>query len=261
MIDVLLPALNAESTIETAVRSTLRALSRSDRLLSLDDGSRDGTLQILRTIQREDSRLEIFANSTPHGVSEGLNTLLRESRAPLIARMDADDVCLPWRFRMQKTELGDRDAIVFSNYLKIGRSRELLKQPLPIRLSSIACRAILRVENPLCHPTMLAHRETLTDIGGYEKGLAEDYLTWLKAIDNGATLIRSAIPVLLYRMSSNQTSAGEAWRRRAYEEVLQSDYWGRLYSDAKPDLGGLRPLERRAVGRALDRSKQSHMAE
>jgi len=254
VIDVLLPVLNAEATIQTAIRSTLRALSRNDRVLVLDDGSSDRTAEILGRMKRQDPRVEIISNLSPQGVANGLNVLLEASRAPLVARMDADDICLPWRFTVQERELRKTEGIVFSSYLKFARSHLTFKQPLPIRLTSEACREILRVENPLCHPTLLARRETLINLGGYECGMAEDYLTWLKAIDAGIQVIRSPLPVLLYRVSHTQVSGGHAWRRDAFRQIEESEHWKSLYQHNSSSLERLRPLEKRAAKRALTRA-------
>ena len=101
-LTVLLPARNAEKTIRTAVSSTLRGLPHDGKLLILNDASSDATGEICRQASpRADGRVGVLTSDAQLGVAEGLNVLIDAADTPLIGRMDADDIALPWRFRRQ----------------------------------------------------------------------------------------------------------------------------------------------------------------
>ena len=70
-------------------------------LVVLDDGSTDGTVQRLRAWADLDDRIRPFVDGRSLGLSARLNEGVRHSRAPIIARMDGDDICYPHRLETQ----------------------------------------------------------------------------------------------------------------------------------------------------------------
>ena len=97
-LSVLLPARDAEATVERAVQSILGQTLGDFELLALDDGSKDGTRSVLERLARSDARIRLL-DAGGRGLVHALNLGLSHARAPLIARMDADDESLPERLR------------------------------------------------------------------------------------------------------------------------------------------------------------------
>lgn len=98
-LSVIMPVFNGATTVETAVRSTLRAMPRDSELVVLDDASTDGTGAVVEAIG--DRRVRLVRNSVNVGVGRAARELMECTDSRFVARMDADDVCLPWRFRSQ----------------------------------------------------------------------------------------------------------------------------------------------------------------
>jgi glycosyltransferase involved in cell wall biosynthesis len=81
-------------------------------VVAVDDGSRDGSGELLLARARLDPRLQV-RRTPPRGLVAALSVSLAEARAPLVARMDADDVALPERLARQAERLeGDRSVDV-----------------------------------------------------------------------------------------------------------------------------------------------------
>ena len=96
-ISVLMPVRDGEPFLADAIRSVLDQSRENFELLLFDDGSSDHSAGVARQFADVDERVRVFAR--PHrGLVATLNELVGCSRAPFIARMDADDVCLPVRF-------------------------------------------------------------------------------------------------------------------------------------------------------------------
>lgn len=95
-IDILLATYNGEKYIAEQIAS-LRAQTFVDwRLLISDDGSTDGTLEVVREFQLVDSRIELLPEHKPCGSSTGnFLYLLKQSTAPYVMFCDQDDVWLP----------------------------------------------------------------------------------------------------------------------------------------------------------------------
>jgi len=96
-IAVVIAAYNAEDTIGRAVGSAM-ASPHVAEVIVVDDLSTDGTVEAARQAARTDSRLAILRQDRNQGPSAARNRALRESRAPFVAVLDADDYLLPGRF-------------------------------------------------------------------------------------------------------------------------------------------------------------------
>jgi hypothetical protein len=239
-LSVLIPARNAAATIGSALRSTLRALPAESEVLVLDDASHDGTAELVRGVG--DPRIRLIVADENLGVARGLALLLGEAEGEVVARMDADDVCLPGRFRAQLAALDRGADLVFSTFQVIGAGLRL--PALPVPFGPEAGRLALLLDCPYPHSTALARRETLLDVGGYRPSVAEDYDLWLRAAAAGARIVRLGRAGILLRVSATQVTADPAYRGRlAADELVAASYrelagavWG---VDETPWLGEL----------------------
>lgn len=210
---VLLPAYNAEATLRTALESTLRALPRDAGIMVLDDGSSDGTAQLASSF--EDPRIRVHTRPNG-GVASALNEMLQLTDSEFVARMDADDVVLPGRFRHQLRALvGDADA-VFTTVVQWGLGVSGIPRPAGIAAEDFEYHLLLT--NPVAHSTLLARREAIERVGGYRELPTEDYDLWLRMAVDGARLRRLAVPGLAYRVHPGQITASAQWRRSSWQD-------------------------------------------
>src|SRR5262245_59005058 len=100
-VSIVMPVRNVQGTIDPAVRSIVAQSWKAWELVVLDDGSTDGTVQRLRAWADHDDRIRPFVDGCSLGLSARLNEGVRHSRAPIIARMDGDDICYPHRLETQ----------------------------------------------------------------------------------------------------------------------------------------------------------------
>jgi glycosyltransferase involved in cell wall biosynthesis len=98
-ISVIMPVYNAELYLYEAIESILQQSFGNFELLLINDGSTDSSLQIIQQIK--DNRIRILNNDYNMGLIYSLNWGIAEARGKYIARMDADDICLPDRFKKQ----------------------------------------------------------------------------------------------------------------------------------------------------------------
>lgn len=204
-ISVVITARNAEKTIGRTIRSLLRAMSSSDEILILLDKCSDNTSDSVSKFK--DKRIKVFESQTGMGRSSGRNFLIEKSTAEYIAICDADDIALPWRFKLARKYLRKYDA-VFGTAIVFGfqlRPLPLLPQvtrtirPLEMPLELFA-------RNPLVHSTATFKRSIVVELGGYRESEAEEYDLWLRMVNSGKLLFRTALPVALYRFHSSQAS-------------------------------------------------------
>src|SRR6266581_3934019 len=103
-ISVVMPVYKAERYLAQAVDSILDQTFTDFELIAVDDGSRDQSLQILNGYAQKDQRVRVISRPNT-GIVGALNDGIAAARAPLIARMDSDDLSLPQRFEKQVTYL------------------------------------------------------------------------------------------------------------------------------------------------------------
>jgi len=88
---VLLPAYNARAHIGSAIRDLLAQTFRDFEILVVDDGSRDGTGEVVGSFS--DPRIRLITLPKNRGLVGALNSGLAEARGRWVARQDADDRC------------------------------------------------------------------------------------------------------------------------------------------------------------------------
>src|SRR5512143_3392965 len=93
-VSILLPVRNEDKLLPAALESIFSQTLTSWELIAVDDGSTDGTAEILEAASRLDPRVRVF-RSGGRGLVAALNEGLKACRAPLVARMDGDDISHP----------------------------------------------------------------------------------------------------------------------------------------------------------------------
>jgi glycosyltransferase involved in cell wall biosynthesis len=220
-LSVIMPVKNGGRYLSVAIRSTLAAMPRDSELVIANDGSTDNTEEIIE--QFSDKRLRSIRSLSSKGVSASLNSLIASTDSELVARMDADDICLPFRFSYQNAVLKDFDCI-FSNVIVINEAGVPRRTDMPGHIGHRAIPLHLLMGNNLVHPTMYARRSFLVSLGNYAETAAEDYDLWLRAANANLRMIRSAIPTLLYRKHKLQVSVSGGWLKEDWDPCLDRSY-------------------------------------
>jgi len=218
-ISVAMSVYNGERFLSEAIESVLAQTWRDFELLILDDGSRDSSLQIIHHYAAIDPRIRVIAREN-RGLVASLNQLLAEARAPLIARMDADDICAPQRFERQIAFLAAHPdhGVVGSLTFDIGEAGEAF--PLDTAEHPLSHEQFLEhiADNGplLAHPTVMYRRDVVLAAGGYHAAFrhCEDYDLWLRLAD------RTKIANLPERLLRYRHYAGQVSNRHALEQQV-----------------------------------------
>ncbi len=210
LVSVLLPAKDAEATVDAAVASVLSQSLTDLELVAVDDGSTDGTRARLERWAERDGRVRVLA-SPGRGLVRALNFGLAHCRGRYVARMDADDESPPTRLDRALAAVGTGvgifrdDRPVSPNMVAYGRWLGSLTTPELLFRDRF-------VESPLCHPSATLRAEALARVGGYQDGdFPEDWALWLELLDAGFKLVN--LPEVLFGGSRGPTRAtrGRAW--------------------------------------------------
>lgn len=181
LISVVIPCFNGEKWIGEAVQSVFNQTWENLEILVFDDGSTDRSSEILESLTLQDKRLKILGDSQNHGIVHALNSLINAASGEYIARMDADDICLPNRLVKQYYFLQDNHYDACGSWfteIGLGPAR-VIRWPY----TEEALKAAMLFQNTILHPSFIAHRKVYERFQYREAyQLAEDYDLFIRAI-------------------------------------------------------------------------------
>lgn len=248
-----------------AIESILSQTHRDFEFVIVDDGSTDRTAEVVSSYR--DSRIRLVRLSRNTGLSAALNEGLRNARAPLVARQDADDLSEPNRLARQVTTmaaspgvalLGTQGLDIDENGVPTGTVRRCT-EPDSIRWFSI-------FDNPFIHTSVMFRTDVARALGGFNPAydpFSQDYDLWCRMMEAHATanlpdaLVRYRVSDASIIGSLDADATASEYRRRferitleltarQTQRVLGSDGIGE--SEARLIAGFALGMERAAVG-------------
>ncbi len=250
-ISVIMSVHNGIPYVENAIQSILAQTYRDVEFLIVDDGSTDGSAELLADFAKRDSRVRMMTNEVNLGLTKSLNKVLRQTQGICIARMDADDIALPsrlekqWNFLRTHPEIG----MVGTTFEWINDTGALIGQPTIMTETHKLHSALIRT-NPFLHGSILIRKTLLDEVHGYNEKFtkAQDYDLWLRL----SSLCQFAnIPEILMQKRMNKTMISfqderEQMRfavKARWDAIGRNDYpvWTIIYL-VKPFIASLLPL-------------------
>jgi glycosyltransferase involved in cell wall biosynthesis len=218
-ISVLMTVYNGGIYVKDAYESIMSQDFINFEFIIVDDGSQDKALDFLENIIDERVKLHRIKNS---GLVEALNYGLKQCKGKYIARMDADDISLVSRLRIQK-EFLDQNVdvdIVCSNINVIDEQGKIVSEQIQSwNNQSDLLRGLLMETDfkPIIHPSVMVKRDVYNFLNGYRNlKYAEDRDLWLRASLN-FKIFRLQDKLLNYRIHSKGIS-----REKVFEQMASS---------------------------------------
>lgn len=211
LLSVVMPVKNGAAYLDTAIESILSQTFSDFELLIIDNGSADESLVKAVAFQRQDRRVRVM-NRAQSGLSEALNFACNHAQASLIARMDADDFSLAYRFETQMAMFRHCPnlALLGTAIRCVDANGTSLFEMIWPRASG-GLRDYLLLDCCICHPTVMFRKRAFDSLGGYRSAYkwGEDFDLFLRFsekydIDNSPEIL------LNYRLHDRQVSKLQA---------------------------------------------------
>jgi glycosyltransferase involved in cell wall biosynthesis len=232
---VIMPALNAETTIGTAIRSVLAQTRRDFELIVVDDGSTDNTVDEVRK-ELADPRARLLTQDHG-GAAAARNCAVSEARGTFVSMLDSDDLWLPSYLQVMgdvlagnpQAALAYTDAWLFDEvkgrFLRATAtawaSPPLAPPPEPV---SLLARLL---QNNFIYTSVTMRRDVILRVGPFNTDLpaASDYEMWLRIAARGYTFVRVPGRLAVYRQRPGSLSSNPrrltAGVRDAYLRIAQ----------------------------------------
>lgn len=184
IVSVVMAVYNERPYLEEAVWSILNQTFGDFEFIIVNDGSTDGSKEVLERFAGQDDRVLLFHQEN-RGLIPSLNRALHEAQGAYVARMDGDDISRPKRLEKQVRFLDSSPeiGIVGTQVDRIGGDGESNGEwRLPTDPDLIAWQLLFH--NRLCHPSVMIRHSLLEKLGGYASWAvhAEDYELWTRAV-------------------------------------------------------------------------------
>lgn len=126
MISVCMATYNGEKYIREQIESILSQMSLEDELVISDDGSKDSTIAVIKSIN--DERIKLFYNNGEHGYTPNFENALKNAKGDYIFLSDQDDIWLPNKIERVMQEFSKGFDFVYTDCKTINKNKEIISE-------------------------------------------------------------------------------------------------------------------------------------
>jgi glycosyltransferase involved in cell wall biosynthesis len=207
LVTVAMVAYNAERFIGESIEGVLSQTFSDFELVVIDDGSEDGTVDVVSHYRRADPRIRLYRLSANQGISAARAVSLESARGVYFAINDSDDVSRSDRLAQQVALMERRPevAVCGSNLTVITETGEPIGlRRYPASSETIWKRALRT--SPIANSSACARTAAVRVAGGYDLSfpLCEDYDLWMRLLA-AHRAVNIQEPLVSYRLSSEQS--------------------------------------------------------
>ena len=209
LISVIMATHNAAKTLVEALNSLTGQTYSNFVAHIIDDASTDETWDLLQSHIAADPRFKIYRNTENFGLATSLNLCLEQVTTPYVVRMDADDIALPQRLKVQLGFMEQHPKVdVCGTWVNLFGDREGCYTP-PVAHDAIA--AELLFGNPMAHPTVIMRTDVLRAVP-YDSSFtrAQDYELWSRMLFDHDVHFAN-IPEVLLRYRTHDSNFFRPW--------------------------------------------------
>lgn len=242
-ISVVMPVHNGREFLDESIKSILAQTVSDFEFVILDDASTDGSTELLREWAKRDARIQLHHSNKQLGLAGSSNAVVSKARAPIVARMDADDIAHPDRFQRQLSIMeSDPEIVVIGTlYDGIDVSGRVVRPRDRWRLLRRSAYV------PFPHGSTMFRRKVFDEVGGYNELMtgAEDQELFRKMATKGRVVTLADVLYSYRYHSTNATLLNGTTVVREDSHPLQDTFAGlymmgamRLWSGQPPQLLG-----------------------
>ena len=254
LVSVIMPVYNGEKYLAEAIDSILGQSFTDFELLIVDDGSIDGSAEIIRAYQQRDRRIRFFQLERNMGLADARNRGIAAATGKFITMMDCDDISLPERLQKQVDFMQSNPEIGAVGVCGQAVNEDMTKLLFDLNAPERHCDIVLAmfVGVSFIHTTIMLRSEFLSAVGGYEEGryISEDReLIWRLLWETSIQFANLPEKFYMYRRHEHSLSHTQNPKLRTEGMEVKTRVFYRLWNEA-PEAT-INRFYRMAVGRKL----------
>ena len=237
-ISVIMSVYNGEEYLAEAIDSVLGQSFKDFELIVINDCSTDKTSEILKQYEALDNRVKVHTNEVNLRLPSSLNKAISLAEGKYIARMDADDICLPDRLEKQYAFMEAHPDVALSSCRFMTLKNGVISSGgCGGKTDNESVKAMLLVTNPILHPGIIAKAEVIRELG-YDKSFTctEDMELWSRFVMANHKIEIQSEYLMIYRLHDKQITETTKERQRGEVKALQKRYYGNLLKEMEGDL-------------------------
>lgn len=210
-VSLVVPVFNeSRSALEQSLGSVAAQTFHHFECIVVDESTEAAASAACREICERDARFILVHPERRIGLAASLNLGISMARAPLIARFDSDDVCMPNRLSAQVQFMEAHPEVgVLGGAIEImdDSGKTLSFRDYPILHESIERR--FHTTTPVAHPTVMVRKRLFEEYGMYNPDFkfSEDLDLWLRFLNNGVRFANLDQVLVRYRQQQTQRNA------------------------------------------------------
>lgn len=233
-LSVVLPVFNNAEFIGEAIDSILNQTFREFELILIDDGSTDGTKDIVESYREKDDRISVVLNSENQGVAACRNEGNAMAKGEYVAVMDGDDVSLPNRFDQQLKFMREQQLELCGSWVRTIPTGIIVKYPE----SGLTIKHLICFAPCFNHPSVIYRRDFIERIR-YRAELrsAVDLALWTDILRLLPSANIANVPEVLheYRLHHGQMSSTDKAEQWNNAFAIIENYLTELVPDLPQD--------------------------
>ncbi|MGX1022918.1 glycosyltransferase family 2 protein [Psychroflexus sp. MBR-150] len=209
LVSIITASYNAEKYIEQTVKSVQAQTYQNWEMLITDDCSTDNTCQIVQNLADKDSRIKLFKLKQNAGPAVARNNSIKEAKGRFIAFLDADDLWLPEKLRIQLSQMiKHKVSVSFTSYLQIDENGKEIGKKI-VALKNLTYKKLLK-NNYIGNLTGIYDCDRLGKIYNPLIRKRQDWCLWLYALKKSTKpALGIQKPLAKYRISLNSISSNK----------------------------------------------------
>lgn len=206
LVSIIMPAYNAQSTIDDSINSVLAQTYTNWELIVVNDCSTDDTVSVVKNFAATDPRIYVHTNNQNLGCAATRNVAVSYARGPWLAFLDSDDIWHPAKLEKQLQFTHETNAtITYTATAYINKFGTASNYVLPAE-REFSYKSLLR-RNIMSCSSVMVRATAMVPFPLHKKGdMHEDYAAWLQILRKVGYAHGLNEPLLQYRLSDSSKS-------------------------------------------------------
>ena len=233
-----MPSPSGRPYLSEAIDSVLKQSFRDFELIVINDCSTDSTAEILKSFADRDNRVKVHTNDVNLRLPSSLNKAISLAEGKYIARMDADDICLPERLEVQYNFMESHTDVALSSCRFMTLKNGVISSGgCGGRCDHESLKALLLVTNPILHPGIIAKADVIKSLG-YDKNFTctEDMELWTRFVMAGYDIEIMPEYLMIYRLHDKQITSTTLERQHTEVTKIQQKYYNAFAEEMDDDM-------------------------